>query len=141
MSKTTLYIKNMVCRRCITAVEETLTKLKIPFSSVTLGRAVVENDNLDYGLLGKELEKIGFELITDEKEKLSENIKNLIVSYIHHNNNDVLDINFSVFLSEKTGKEYSYISKLFSEHEGVTIERYIILQKIERVKELESYNQ
>jgi len=141
MSKTTLHIKNMVCPRCVTAVEDTLTNLKIPFSSVTLGEALVEDNNIDYNLLNKELKKIGFELINNNNLQIVEQIKSIIIEFIHHSENEQLKNNFSEYIATKLNYDYSYLSKLFSEKENTTIEKYIILQKIEKVKELISYNE
>ncbi len=143
MDSKTLFIRNMVCPRCVTAVKDTLTKLEIPFSEVVLGKASINIDksevNLD--LLDKELRKIGFELIRDKNRQLVAEVKALIVSYIHHSGELDLKINFSDYLAEKVGKDYSIITSIFSEWENTTIEKYIIAQKIERVKELLSYNE
>jgi AraC-like DNA-binding protein len=138
-----IHIKNMVCPRCVTAVEQTLTGLNIPYAHVELGVA-----NLDKKLtqdelkkLDEELKKIGFELIQDKNYQLIEKVKTIIVDHIHHHKAQELKINYSEYLSQKTGKEYSGLSKLFSDIENTTIEKYIILQKIEKVKELISYGE
>jgi len=141
MSKKTINIKNMVCPRCVAAVKDTLTKVDIKFYSVSLGEAVVEEQNLNYDLLDKELKKIGFELINDNNKKITEQVKSVIIEHIHLNNYEVLSINFSSVISEKLEKDYSYISKIFSDTEQITIEKFIILQKIEKVKELISYDE
>jgi AraC-like DNA-binding protein len=143
MIKKSIYIKNMVCPRCITAVENTLKKLDIPFDEVSLGQAVIYKsiNDIDISKLDKELKIIGFELIHDKSQVIVETVKTLIVDYIHHNDGEELKINFSDFLSEKIGKNYSTISHLFSDSEKVTIEKYIILQKIEKVKELIGYEE
>lgn len=141
MIKNPIYIKNMVCPRCITAVEESLKKLNIPFSEVKLGVVVInkklsinENQKLNEILISK-----GLELINDKKDKIISQIKSEIITYIHHSPN--IKENFSNFLSEKLGYEYSYLSKLFSSVEEQTIEKYFILQRIEKVKELLNYNE
>jgi len=138
----TLYIKNMVCPRCVTAVEQTLTETGIPFESVKLGEAVVlrEPGGDELRLLDKKLRNIGFELITDKKKILTEQIKSLLISHIHHSNGEHNGIVYSECLSEKTGKSYSYLSKVFSETEGITIEKFIIIHKTEKVKELIGHN-
>jgi AraC-like DNA-binding protein len=143
MIRKSINIKNMVCPRCITAVEQTLKKLNIEYIEVKLGEAIImANDNIDYNLLDKELNKIGFELIMDNNVQIVEQIKSIIIKYIHHNKeNELLNVNFSDIITQKIGKDYSYISKIFSENENITIEKYIISQKIERVKELISYNE
>ena len=131
----------MVCPRCITAVEQTLSKLKIPYIEVTLGEAIVTTDNIDYSILDKELREIGFEIIQNKNQKLVEQIKTLIIDLIHHNKENNLKINISEYLSQNIGYDYAYISNMFSKEENTTIEKFIILQKIERVKELVSYNE
>ncbi|NOR86918.1 MAG: helix-turn-helix domain-containing protein [Bacteroidales bacterium] len=143
MAQTIIHIKNMVCPRCITAVKQTLSKLNIPYKEVELGQAILSTDSekIDYELLNKELQLIGFELIEDKILKLIEKVKTLIVDYIHHFEGPDLKTNFSDYLKKETGIDYSYISKKFSETERITIEKYIILQKIEKVKELISYGE
>jgi AraC-like DNA-binding protein len=143
MPETTIFIKNMVCDRCIMAVKQTLDKLDLPWSCVELGRAKVNVDekDIDFELLDKELRNIGFELIRDKNQLLVERVKNLIVEYIHHNEGEQLKINFSDYLSDELEKDYSHISSSFSKSENMTIEKFIILQKIERVKELVSYDE
>jgi len=141
MIKKSIHIKNMVCDRCIAAVGETLTKLNIPYERVRLGEAVVNTDVIDYEMLDKELKAIGFELLQDKKQILVEQIKTLIVDIIHHNNGDTIVSNFSEYLSKKIGYDYAYLSNIFSKEEQTTIEKFIIIQKIERVKELIHYNE
>ena len=131
----------MVCPRCVLAVEQTLTKLNIPFIEVKLGEAIIETEISDDSLLDKELKSIGFELINNQKSIVSKQIKALIIDFIHFSNAKDLKTNFSDFLSEKLNKDYQSLSRLFSENEDITIEKYIILQKIEKVKELISYNE
>ncbi len=138
---TTIHIKNMVCNRCIMAVEQSLAKLNIPFSEVKLGHAIIDDSFVDYDLLDKELKSIGFELIQDKNLQIIEKVKTLIIDYIHHYEGEDLKINFSVYLSNELNYDYSYISSIFSNIENITIEKFIILQKIERVKELISYNE
>ncbi len=143
MDSKTLFIKNMVCPRCVTAVEGTLSKLKIPYSKVVLGQAKINIDKseINQDLLDEELRKIGFELIRDKNKQLVAEVKALIVSYIHHSDEMDMKVNFSEYIAEKIGKDYSLITAIFSEHQNTTIEKYIISQKIERVKELLSYNE
>ncbi len=137
-----LRIKNMVCDRCIMAVKSELEKLDIEPLSVTLGEVkvsgLISDDQKE--TLGTNLEKIGFELIGDKKHQLIEKVKNIIIELIHHKHT-YLKINLSDYLSEQIELDYSYISKLFSETEHTTIEKFVIAQKIERVKELISYNE
>ncbi len=133
----------MVCDRCIMSVKQILDEQKLPWSCVELGRAKVkaDPDQINYDLIDDKLKSIGFELIRDKNKILVESVKNLIVEHIHHNEGEKLKINFSDYLSGEIGKDYTYISSEFSKSEGVTIEKFIILQKIERVKELISYDE
>ena len=96
MDSKTLYIRNMVCPRCVSAVKETLTKLEIPYTNVVLGKSEieVEKSELDLDKLDQELRKIGFELIRDKNRKLVAEVKALIVDYIHHSGELDLKINF-----------------------------------------------
>lgn len=138
-----LYIKNMVCPRCITAVVEELDRLQIPTSSVELGEVNLKVENLNDETkkeFAHNLSKIGFELIDDNASMVVEKIKTLIIDYIHHKK-DNLNIKFSEYLIDKLGLGYGYISNLFASVEGSTIEQYLIKQKIERVKELLYYNE
>jgi AraC family transcriptional regulator len=137
-----LYIKNMVCNRCIAAVKKTLADANIPFSNVVLGEAkTLENIN-EHQLveLKEKLEQNGFELLDDNRKKMIEKIKNVIIDQVHHNNGDTR-LNLSDALTANLHKDYSYLSRLFSEVEGITIEKYYINQKIEKAKELLTYNQ
>jgi AraC-like DNA-binding protein len=86
------------------------------------------------------LERAGFELISDRNSRIIEKIKNVIITQVHHNA-DELRLKFSELISAELHYDYSYLSKLFSEVEGVTIEHYIIIQKIEKVKELMAYDE
>ncbi|WP_442794645.1 AraC family transcriptional regulator [Pelobium manganitolerans] len=137
-----LFIKNMVCKRCIIAVENELQKLDLKASLIELGEVTLqENPNLlQKANLEKALSKIGFELIDDRKSRIIEKIKNTIIVLVHQQNNHA-KLNLSDLLSEELHQDYSYLSNLFSEIEGITIEKYFIAQKIERVKELLVYDE
>jgi len=143
MDSKTLFIRNMVCPRCITAVKDTLIKLEIPFSEVVLGKVniTIDKSEVSFDLLDKELRKIGFELIRDKNRQLVAEVKALIISYIHHSDELNIKINFSDYITKKVGKDYSTVTSIFSDLENTTIEKYIIAQKIERVKELLTYNE
>lgn len=133
----------MVCHRCIMAVENELKKLNLKPVSVVLGEAVVEGD-VDHetlSTLDKNLNAIGFELIDDKKSQLIEKIKTEIINMIHYDHEAEGHINFSDYLAKTLGHEYSYLSNLFSSVVGTTIEKYVILQRIERVKELLIYDE
>ena len=138
-----LFIKNMVCNRCIMAVESELKKLDLKPVSVILGEAVIESepDAVTLEKLNQNLQSIGFELIDDRKSQLVEQMKTEIIRYIHHGKEIDGYINFSEHLSRTLRLEYSYLSNLFSSVEGTTIEKYIILQRIEKVKELLVYGE
>lgn len=143
-AKTTLYIRNMVCNRCIKVVSEDLRKLDLDVRSIHLGEAIIAGD-LSRPILDKvklALEKNGFELIEDMRIKTIEQIKLAVLNLVR---SDSLETDtgekHSAYIARQLGQEYSGLSTLFSSLEGVTIEQYIILQKIERVKELLMYGE
>jgi AraC-like DNA-binding protein len=137
-----LYIRNMVCNRCIMAVEEVLKSLDIKPVSVTLGEAEVGGEPSSEVLkqLDDKLYNIGFERIEDKKSRIIERIKTEIVYLVHHSG-EVLNTNISYWLSDKLHYDYTYLSNRFSEVEGLTIEKYYIAQRIEKVKELLVYDE
>jgi len=138
-----LYIKNMVCHRCKLAVENELKKLKLHPLKVELGEVVLKEDSISkqqLQQLSSNLDALGFELLDDKKQKLIEQIKTLIIKSVHHSKEQPSK-NYSVLIAENLHHDYSYLSKLFSETEGITIEQFIINQKIERVKELLVYDE
>ncbi len=138
-----IYIKNMVCPRCIMAVQDILIKLEIPYIEVRLGEVILKEpkENYDLDPLQSELKKIGFELIEDKQLQLVESIKNLIIDLVRNPQESKNPYNFSIYLSDKLGKNYHYLSNIFSEKEGITIEKYMILQRIEYVKEMLIYDE
>lgn len=143
-TKNTLYIKNMVCPRCIKVVREELEKLGAHIKYITLGEVVTEEKVDDFPLdkIAKVLEENGFELIEDESKRLIEQIKKEVISVIYeYEYEDLEKLNWREHLSEKIQKDYHYLSNLFSKTESITIEHYIILQKIERAKELLKYGE
>ena len=133
----------MVCARCIKVVKEELEKLGLNVENVILGEAVVSSRvEIDENKIRDVLEQNGFELIDDKQAKIIEKIKVIVIELIQNQSEDKLTgTNFSDYISEKVDKSYQYISSLFSSHEGVTLETYIINQKIEKVKELLIYNE
>jgi AraC family transcriptional regulator len=137
-----LYIKNMVCDRCILVVKEQLEKAGIEFNNVSLGQVQLTTEPAPEQLdnLTRNLSAIGFELLDDKKEKLIEKIKTIIISLIHRNE-DSNNKKLSAILEERLQLDYHYLSSLFSSTEGITIEKYSIRQRIERVKELLTYNE
>jgi AraC-like DNA-binding protein len=137
-----LYIKYMVSIRCKMVVRDVLKKLGLHYSIVELGEVnIMENiTEQQREQIRKELHKSGLELMDDKKSILIERIKNLIVEMVHYTD-ELPKVNFSDYLSEKLNHDYTYMANLFSETEGVTIEHYILLHKIERVKELILYDE
>jgi len=137
-----LYIKNMVCDRCKLVVKSELLKLGLHTISVKLGEVELNKDlNASEKLLVNDmLKQIGFSLIDDKTSLMIERIKTLIIELIHQKNSE-LKTNLSDLLSSQLNRDYNYISNLFSEVEGRTIEHYYIAQKIEKVKELLVYDE
>lgn len=137
-----LHIKNMVCDRCIRVVKEDLGKLGLQLKSVSLGKVELEEipDEKMILEIKRTLEKEGFELISDKKTKLVSAIKTEVIRLTRDENNG-LQTTFSSHISKKLGHDYSYLSSLFSEIEGITIEKFIISQKIEFAKELLIYDE
>ena len=132
----------MVCNRCVTAVENVFRNSEIDVVSVNLGwvETSAEISKSQLIQLHENLQNIGFEILEDASQKQIENIKKLILEKVQN-----LDINedflLSKYLSEQLHKEYSSISKVFSQTENSTLEQYFILQKIEKVKELLIYRE
>jgi AraC-like DNA-binding protein len=142
MSETTVYIKNMVCDRCKMAVEQTLRNVGLTPLAVDLGVArvsgTVSKEQRDR--LQEQLERLGFELLDDRKHQTIEQIKTAIIKLVHYKDNNT-SLNLSDFLQRELHQDYSALSKLFSELTSKTIEHYYIEQRIERVKELLTYNE
>ncbi len=144
MQTTTIYIKNMVCGRCIKVVSEELTKLGLTVQNVELGEAtfVSENNSIDMNRIRAVLESNGFGMLNDKQSKIIEKIKTIIIEKIQSSTNGELEkFNFSKYISENLNISYQYLSHLFSSLEDITIEKYIIHQKIEKVKELLVYDE
>ncbi len=141
-SDNTLHIKNMVCNRCIMVVKSQLEQLGLHPLSVELGIVTLPDKITDeiYRSVKESLEPFGFELIDDKKSQTIEQIKNTIIELVHYNDNDS-KVNLSDYLVSKLHRDYSSLSKLFSEVTNTTIEKYLIAQKIERAKELLVYGE
>ncbi|WP_372906217.1 helix-turn-helix domain-containing protein [Rhodohalobacter sp.] len=137
-----LYIKYMVSLRCKMLVKSELEKLGLTCSSVELGfvdvKEEITKDQLD--TFSKNLKKSGLELLDNKKNILVEKIKAVIVEMIHYSD-EVPKVNDSEYISEKLNYDYTYLSNTFSEVKGITIQQYIILHKIEKVKELLIYDE
>lgn len=137
-----LHIKYMVSFRCKMIVRAELQKLGIAYLSLELGELILLEDISPQNrlLLRNALSQSGLELMDDQKAILIEKIKNTIVEMVHYQD-ELPKVNFSDLLAEKLACNYTYLAKLFSHAEGRTIENYIILHKIERVKELILYDE
>lgn len=137
-----VYIKNMVCNRCIMAVKSEFEKIGIHPVAIELGQVEILEDwnEEDKVILSTRLVELGFELLEDKAISTIERIKNQIITLVHHQKLD-LKINLSGYLAENLDQEYNTLSNLFSEIEGTTIEQFFIKQKIEKVKELLTYNE
>jgi len=137
-----IYIKNMVCDRCKMAVRSEfeqlgLLPLSVELGEVELSRELTETEKQQ---VSTRFEELGFELIDDKKSQLIERVKNLIIELIHHSDEN-LNVNLSDYLTQHIPLEYNYVSHLFSEIDGTTIEKFYITQRIERVKELLVYDE
>lgn len=138
----TIFVKNMVCQRCIMTVENILRNLHIPFNKVSLGEVQPEQKLSEKELkeIDKALNEVGFELIDTRVNKIIEDIKQALMEYLNLGM-DSQDLKLSSFITNKIHYDYSYLSDLFSSVEGKTIEQFFILQRIEKVKELLVYDQ
>jgi len=137
-----LYIKNMVCNRCIMVVKQELENLKLKPLKVSMGEAELSKQPSVKQMqqLNSRLLQLGFEILDDKKQKQIEKIKSLLIKKVQ--SGDVEEhFSISEYLSTALHKEYSYISRLFSEVEGITVEQFFILQKTEKVKELLVYGE
>lgn len=132
----------MVCSRCKMMVTAEFEKAGLHPTSVELGEVEIpgEVDKNSLATLASALQTLGFEIIDDRKSRIIEKIKTTIVGLVHHGETNS-GINISDLLSRELNYEYNYLSNLFSEVEGVTIEKYHIAQKIEKVKELIMYDE
>ena len=138
-----IFIKNMVCGRCIKTVTAIFEAIGVKPEHVELGRVALPEQ-----LSGEQLDKVkellvleGFEFLDDAKTKLVEEIKNLVVKLVHYGELDTMRQKLSVYLTNNLHKDYSYVSNLFSSVENTTIEQFFILQKIEKIKEWMVYDE
>lgn len=139
-----IYIKNMVCNRCIKVVRDEFEKLGLVIKNIQLGEVEVINDEakLDMKKINDVLVANGFELLNNKNAKTIEKVKILIIDLMKTvDSGKDININFHEYLAQQTGLNYNYLSTLFSSLEGTTIEKYIIHLKIEKVKELIVYNE
>ncbi len=136
------FIKNMVTIRCKMVVNSELEKMGLKPTNIELGEVELKEDLQphQYTELKVALLKAGLELMDDKKAMLIEKIKNVIIEMVHYAD-ELPTIKFSQYLSEKLNYDYTYLSNTFSEVKGITIEHYIIMHKIEKVKELILYDE
>lgn len=132
----------MVCPRCVATVRDVFSDVDVAVDSIQLGEVVLRSElptdkkaRLKEALLAN-----GFEFLQDHNSQIISQIKTLVIQQIHHNK-DALKVNFSSYLAKELGVEYTSLSRLFSTIEGVTIEKFILKQKIEKVKELMFYDE
>ena len=144
MTTDIMFVKNMVCRRCILAVEDVLRNSAIPFHQVIIGEIHLLEDisQEEKSLLGAQLSKIGLELIDNRMSGMIEKIKQLVIKKARNEVDEMENnLKLSAYLSKRLHHEYTYLSSFFSSVEGRTIENYFIEQRIEKVKELLVYKE
>ena len=137
-----IYIKYMVSLRCKMLVKEELLKIGVKYVSLELGMVEILEDitTEQRKRLKENLLKSGLELLDDKKSILIEKIKTVITQMIHYSD-EIPKVNYSDYISEKVGNDYTYLANTFSEVKGITIQQFIITHKIERVKELLIYDE
>jgi AraC family transcriptional regulator len=140
---TTLYIKNMVCNRCVMVVKQELEKLGFQPEKVALGEAQLKEDLSGENLsrIDRALLPLGFERIDDRKGRLVESVKGKVIEMIQNPSSESRRANWSAWLADELHYDYNYLSNLFSSVEGITLEQFVIRQKIERAKELLFYDE
>lgn len=134
----------MVCDRCIMVVKQAMEAQGLHPEQVLLGEVKLKEDELTHGQLERldgSLIELGFMRIDDHKARLIEAIKNKVIQLIHYSEEENRRLNWSTLLSEELHYDYNYLSSLFSSVVGITLEQYIIRQKIEKVKELLFYDE
>lgn len=141
MASQELYIKNMVCSRCIWVVRSELERLGYTVTQVELGRATIEKLSIDVTTIGAALEVHGFALLTDKTTRVVSQVKTLIIGLIQSGHIAELKTTLSDYLAGQVGLDYAHLSHLFSTTENLTIEKFWIMQRVERAKELLSYDE
>lgn len=136
-----LYIKNMVCDRCIWVVRTELERLGYSVTQVELGRVLLDESSADLTTITAMLERHGFALLTDKTTRVVNHVKTLIIELIQSGHIAGLRTTLSDYLADHVGLDYAHLSHLFSTTENLTIEKFWILQRVERAKELLSYNE
>ncbi len=143
-SRTVIHIKNMVSTSCVKIVKQELERTGfIEVLSVELGEAEIQFDSQIFNLnvVNEILKRNGFELLLDTNKKLVEKIKTAVIQFVFYGNNNTSLVRNSDYLSEKLQLSYQHLSKVFSETTGITLEKYIILIKAEKIKEMISYDE
>lgn len=137
-----LYIKYMVSLRCKMMVKEELLKLGLHCVIVDLGMIEILEDitPIQRLQLKENLKKSGLELLDNKKSILIEKVKNVVIEMIHYTD-ELPKVNYSDYISEKLGYDYTYLANVFSEVKGITIQQFVIIHKIEKVKELLIYDE
>jgi AraC-like DNA-binding protein len=137
-----LYIRYMVTLRCKIVVRDELARLGLNHANVEMGVVEVfeEITEAQRAQLKINLQRTGLELLEDKRSALIERIKNVIIEMVYHAE-EVPKVNFSDYISEKLGYDYTYLSNIFSEVKGITIQQFIIMNKIEKVKDLLMYDE
>jgi len=143
MSKTTLHIKNMVCQRCVKVVRDELAAAGYKIHDVVMGRVELDlhDRKKDIELIRGLLESNGFAILEDRNAQLVEHIKQTLIELVQSGKLEGFDQRLSEYLSGRLNRDYHSLSSLFSSVESVTIERFFILQKIEKIKEWLAYNE
>ena len=146
MTQQELFIKNMVCDRCIRVVRNELERLGYGVSHAELGRVVIDDRGevrppVDLTVVGPLLQEHGFALLTDKTTRVVNQVKTLIIDLIHSGRVAELRTTLSDYLAENVGLDYAHLSHLFSTTENLTIEKFWIMQRVERAKELLSYDE
>ncbi|HTD39374.1 MAG TPA: AraC family transcriptional regulator [Mucilaginibacter sp.] len=138
-----IYIKNMVCDRCQMIVRQQLESLGFTVKQVALGYAEItpDPDEEQMQSISAALKVPGFELINKETDKTVEAIKNVVIELVHHSDLSELHTSYSDLIAGRIGKDYAHLSRLFSNSQDTTIERFIIEQKVEKIKELIQYGE
>ena len=133
----------MVCERCILVVKQQVENLGLTVTEIKLGTVAVTPDpNTDQlKSLSNTFQQLGFELIDKEKDQLVEQIKTQVIALVHYSDLSAVHQSLMSIIAERLKKEYTYLSRQFSEAEGITIEKYMIQQKVEKVKELLEYGE
>ena len=137
-----IIIKNMVCPRCVDAVKKIFEETKVSIRNIQLGKVQTEKEVTieQKQQLQERLAIQGFKLLDNKQTQLINEIKSIIIQQIHYSE-EPLVVNFSTLLKEKMSYDYAYLSRLFSSVEGRTIEKFILAQKVEKIKELLTYQE